>query len=101
MDILNKINEWFKSNCNGDWEHGYGIKIETMDNPGWKVDIYLYDTELEDKPFDKIMIHNSDDDWLYCKVENYFFTGMGDIDKLEAILEVFNKWQDKYRESIE
>ena len=97
MDIIEKINKWFKSNCNDDWEHGYGIKIESMDNPGWKVDIYLFDTELEDKPFDEIVINNSDNDWLCCKVENYFFIGMGDIDKLETILEVFCEWQNKYK----
>ena len=98
MNILNKINEWFKSNCNGDWEHGYGIKIETMDNPGWKVEIYLYDTELEDKPFERIMIYNNDEDWIDCKVEDYFFVGMGDADKLEMILEIFCDWQNRYKE---
>ena len=93
MDKLKLISDWFKSNCNGDWEHGYGIKIETMDNPGWKVEVYLYDTELEDKSFDKIMLNNGDNDWMCCNVENYFFIGMGDVDKLELILDVFCKWK--------
>ena len=39
MDALNWINGWFQSNCDGDWEHGFGITIETLDNPGWCVKI--------------------------------------------------------------
>ena len=100
MDILKKINEWFRSNCNGDWEHGYGITMETLDNPGWMVKIYLYDTELEDKLFETIVIKNNNNDWLECKVENYFFIGMGDVDKLETILQIFYEWQNRYKDDL-
>ena len=48
MGVLNAVNEWFQSQCDGDWEHDYGITIETLDNPGWSVEIYLYETELQD-----------------------------------------------------
>ena len=97
MNVLDWINEWFKSNCNGDWEHGYGIIIETMDNPGWKVDIYLYDTELEGQLFDEIIINNNDTDWMSCKVEDYFFKGIGDPNKLQKILEIFKNWAEKHQ----
>lgn len=100
MDALREINQWFQSNCNGDWEHGYGIKIETTDNPGWMVRIYLYDTELEDKPFEKIAIENGDNDWMVCKVEDYFFFGMGDVNKLETILKTFCEWQNRYKDAL-
>jgi hypothetical protein len=36
--------EWYIKNCNGDWEHQYGVKIETLDNPGWHVEIDLIGT---------------------------------------------------------
>ena len=26
---------WYHSQCDGDWEHGNGVKIGTIDNPGW------------------------------------------------------------------
>lgn len=93
MDVLNAVNEWFQSQCDGDWEHDYGITIETLDNPGWSVEIYLYETELRDKPFEQIDEWNSDQDWILCKVENYFFKGMGDPKKLERILSIFVQWQ--------
>ena len=30
---------------------------------------------------------------VLCKVENYFFKGMGDPKKLERILSIFVQWQ--------
>ena len=41
MDILQWLQTWFAQNCVDDWQHFYGIKIETLDNPGWHIDIDL------------------------------------------------------------
>jgi len=35
MDLLEQVEDWYSSQCNGDWEHQYGISIDTLDNPGW------------------------------------------------------------------
>ncbi len=37
MNTLTWIQKWYAKHCNGDWEHFYGVKIETVDNPGWSV----------------------------------------------------------------
>lgn len=47
------IQKWYQAQCNGDWEHSYGIIIETIDNPGWSITIDLETTELEGKTFKK------------------------------------------------
>jgi len=88
-DILDSLMSWYKSHCNGIWEHEYGIKLDTLDNPGWSLDVDLKETELEDKEFPKIWIDNSDDDWLYCEVVDDKFIARGSSDKLEAILKMF------------
>ena len=36
---LSYLTAWFARQCDGDWEHDLGIRIETLDNPGWAVDI--------------------------------------------------------------
>ena len=36
-DLFSWIEKWYANNCNGDWEHSYGITIETLDNPGGKL----------------------------------------------------------------
>lgn len=46
MNVLQEIQSWYISNCNGDWEHSFGVSIDTLDNPGWSVRIDLADTGL-------------------------------------------------------
>ena len=36
---LDFMMRWFASHCDGDWEHDLGIRIETLDNPGWAMDV--------------------------------------------------------------
>ena len=95
MDIFYWLQEWYKSNCNGDWEHSYGIRIDTLDNPGWRVEIELDGTDLDDKTFDGVEINHSDADWILCRVEDNVFNGSGDPNKLTKILEVFKAWATK------
>ena len=35
--ILLRLQRWYVSRCDGEWEHGMGVRIETLDNPGWQV----------------------------------------------------------------
>jgi hypothetical protein len=46
MDIIARLQNWYAAQCDGNWEHAWGIKIDTLDNPGWTVTIYLHDTPL-------------------------------------------------------
>lgn len=94
MDILAWLRDWYESNCDGYWEHMYGVKIETLDNPGWAVDIDLEDTYLEEVEFNEVHIYIDDSDWMICKVEDGVFKGDGDIYKLEKILRIFYKWAE-------
>ncbi len=47
-DVLAELQRWYLAQCNDDWEHSYGVTIETLDNPGWSVHIDLADTALSD-----------------------------------------------------
>ncbi|MDQ4120753.1 MAG: immunity 53 family protein [Acidobacteriota bacterium] len=92
MSVLDEIQKWYASNCNGDWEHGYGVEIETLDNPGWFVKIDLEETNLHGKSFEKFEKELSDEIWIHCRVEDNKFLGFGDEYKLEEILKVFLDW---------
>lgn len=91
-NLLQWIQEWYSSNCDGCWENLYGVKIENIDNPGWSVTIDLIDTELEDRNFTGVELDNSDNDWLCCEVKNGQFVAAGDSRKLEKILTIFKEW---------
>jgi hypothetical protein len=91
-DVLTWLQDWYSSNCNGDWEHFYGIKIGNIDNPGWTVSIDLQETSLEDVTFQEVVIDRSDHDWIDCKVEGNKFIAAGGSSNLTEILEVFKAW---------
>lgn len=94
MNYIKWLEEWYKSQCDGEWEHLYGVKIETLDNPGWFVTIDLADTELEDKNYDGYQFINEedDDDWITCRLKNGRFEGFGGPSKLEEIIQRFKEW---------
>ena len=92
MDILEWLEKWYYSMCDGSWEHYYGVKIGTLDNPGWMVLIDIIDTPLEEKVFNKISRYTDDDDWIHCQIKEGKFDGGGDPTKLIEILTVFKDW---------
>lgn len=113
MNELARLQKWFKSQCNGDWEHHHGISITSCDNPGWWVKIDLTGTPLESRFFapvecnvsaaqmDRIARGLESDvvgrgsDWMLCQVKDKLFDGAGGPDKLQPILETFLNWAEK------
>lgn len=69
-DVLMWLQAWFSVNCNGDWEHGAGITIGSLDNPGWTVKIDIEFTPLEHVRFARREVHRSEHDWLVARVED-------------------------------
>ena len=86
------LQEWYAERCDGRWEHGYGVTIETLDNPGWSVEIDLIATPLANAAFTLINVRKEEKDWMRCWVEaSKFKIGCGPFN-LEAALEVFRDW---------
>lgn len=89
MNKLERIQQWYASQCNGDWEHQHGIHIESLDNPGWTVSVDLDETSLESITIDPYKHDNGQDDWIVCEVRDKKFIGNGDPSKLTIILDRF------------
>ena len=94
MDEIKWLEAWLRSECNGDWEHYYGVQIGSLDNPGWWIQIDIVDTSLEKKKFETIHNYISDDDWVYCKVMDGRFEGSGDLSKLTELIKIFRNWAE-------
>ncbi len=94
MQALRLLQDWYFSNCNGDWEHDFGVKIETLDNPGWMLRIDLSETTLDGKDFPGYSygLDRDDDDWVDCNVADKQFKAAGGPFKLEEMVEVFLAW---------
>jgi hypothetical protein len=91
-DTLSRVQRWYASQCNGDWEHQHGVRIDTLDNPGWQCVIDLADTALEDFAFSEVKRERTDSDWVHCRVRERRFEGFGGACNLEEILGVFLAW---------
>ena len=92
--MLAWLQSWYTDQCDGEWEHRYGVRIETLDNPGWLIRIDLTGTDLEDVPFAEVVHHNpaSEFDWVECRVGDKEFHGAGGPHNLEELLRVFRDW---------
>ncbi|NET38268.1 MAG: hypothetical protein F6K19_40765 [Cyanothece sp. SIO1E1] len=89
---VDQLQRWYSSQCDGDWEHQLGIKIETLDNPGWMVTVDLNDTPLQSAPFTAIENTDVEREWISCRVEQRQFRGAGGPHMLSAIIEIFVRW---------
>ena len=92
MNTLQELQQWYRSHCDGNWEHAYGVKIDTLDNPGWSVTIELTGTELVGRPFSDVQRLEHETDWIHCRVRDGKFEGHGGPFMLEEILKVFLAW---------
>ena len=98
MDLLKRLQDWYCTHCNGDWEHYYGIKIDTLDNPGGIFTADLSDTMLENAKFVPVRRGSSDSDdpyWLECYKEDERFYGAGGIGTLTEIISIFLDWAER------
>ncbi|WUD75256.1 immunity 53 family protein [Streptomyces sp. NBC_00510] len=91
-DVLAWLQEWYLAQCDGDWEHQWGIKIETLDNPGWTVRIEIGGTVLERCTYSKQSIERSDDDWVETWRSQHAFHAACGPENLAEVLTLFRDW---------
>lgn len=99
---LERLMSWYASECNGDWEHGFGVSLETLDNPGWHLKIELTDTGLETIPFEPLRLGSMEEtfpepdmsNWIHCKVERGVFEGACGPFDLDRLITIFVDWAD-------
>jgi hypothetical protein len=91
-DPLSELQEWYAAQCNDEWEHAYGVTIDTLDNPGWRLRIDIRDTSLAERSHERQEIHRNEEDWLVCWVEEeQFNAACGPRNLVEAIA-LFLEW---------
>ncbi|EMO23578.1 hypothetical protein LEP1GSC168_0880 [Leptospira santarosai str. HAI134] len=80
--------EWYQFQCDGDWEHEYGIEINTNGDRGWQVKIEVNFTELDGVVINHTLIQQGLNDWYSFPKDGL---AEGDPKKLSIILE-FGIW---------
>jgi hypothetical protein len=94
-DPLSRLQSWYAAHTDGDWEHGYGIRIGTLDNPGWRLSVNVADTQLKGRTFARVQVERSETDWIHCWVEADVFEGAGGAHNLRELVETFLRWADE------
>ncbi len=89
---LDEIQRWYLSQCDGDWEHEFGVRIGTLDNPGWTVEINVRATPLEERAFSRIENLAPEGDWMMCEVVEGRFRSAGGPLMLGRMLRAFLDW---------
>jgi hypothetical protein len=93
-DALARLQSWYARQCDAEWEHGCGISICTVDNPGWSVRIAVVGTSAEGVPiptYRSADYDENDADWVECRLsdDGTEYWGVGDQHKLTLIIDYF------------
>ncbi len=92
MESFSLLEKWYSAHCDGDWEHQYGLSLETLDNPGWKLEIDLSGTEAEHRTLAPVKVTRTESDWIRYWIDNKkFHAAMGARNLTEAI-QTFFTW---------
>ncbi|MFG2900364.1 immunity 53 family protein [Streptomyces zaomyceticus] len=88
ISALKVLQQWYESACDGDWEHSYGVRIETTDNPGWILVVDLARTALQGRTCD-MEDESVDGSWMSVKSDGTEFVAACDPGSLERAIEYF------------
>jgi hypothetical protein len=94
-NTLQRLELWYGRQCDGNWEHEYGVKIGNLDNPGWEIDIDLAGTGLEEKALESSQLERDEHDWISYRKEDLKFRGFGGPRNLDELLLIFLEWAEK------
>ncbi|QKK15044.1 immunity 53 family protein [Rhizobium indicum] len=94
MDTVSRLCAWFERQCVGEWHEDRGVKIDTIDNPGWSMKVDLTGTALQDKDFQEIRVERSDRDWFVARRNDQAFEAFGGSISLNEMIENFLAWAE-------
>ncbi|MFD8497860.1 Imm53 family immunity protein [Amycolatopsis sp. NPDC059657] len=91
-DPFQFLQAWYESQCDGDWEHEYGIRLGTLDNPGWWFEIDLTGTAFERKLLPKSKTEPGLGRWIWSESDGRQYACSCDKSSLNLALELFQKF---------
>ena len=94
MDAVSRLCSWYERQCTNDWHEDQGIRIDTLDNPGWSLKIDLKGTPLYERDFQQIQIDRSDHDWILARKNGDIFESFGGPMALDEMIKIFLTWAE-------
>ena len=107
MDNLEWLHLWYRSHCNGHWEHTRGLRLHRLEEApgairgaqqagtrrrGWRLAIKLSGSCPAAMRPRSTKLKSLDGGWLHCSITSERFIGTCDSDRLEQVIGVFRRW---------
>ena len=102
-----EISEWYQRHCDGTWEHGHGVRLETLDNPGWLLTVDLKHTDLQGRTMTAVREgispqgHPVSPRWIHCCVNDNQFRGACDPGQAARLFHVFHRFMLSGNHAVE
>ena len=94
--------EWYVAQCDGRREHDYGVRLGTLDNPGWLLTVDLIHSDLQGQDMPELNEgcnpegHPVSPRWLHASVRANVFRAACDPTQVARLFQIF----DAFRRSI-
>jgi hypothetical protein len=96
MDALERLQEWYAEQCDGEWEHSYGVHLETLDNPGWSLTVDLTGTRWANLSEPRRLIERSENDWYDLELTSSKFAGNCGPRNLSELIREFHSMIERH-----
>lgn len=94
MSNISRLTKWYEAQCLNEWHEEFGIRIETLDNPGWSLKIDLQKTGLSQRDFDESKIERTERDWVVVRKSGGMFEAFGGPANLDEMIGMFLAWAE-------
>ena len=90
---------WYQAHCDHSWEHKHGVRLETLDNPGWLLTVDLVHTDLQGRQMAEVREgtapggHPVSPRWIHCVVSDNQFRGACDPTQVARLFQVFSQFR--------
>lgn len=93
---LARLMAWYQSMCNGDWEHSYGVTLDTLDNPGWLLKVDLIETDLQGRVAELRQFNTGREQWWQARADGLKFEAAGGPLTLPLLIKAFFEFVDEH-----
>ncbi|MET8711036.1 MULTISPECIES: immunity 53 family protein [Streptomyces] len=89
------IQSWYASNCDGEWEHEFGVRMATTDNPGWHIEVDVSETDLEGVEVRRERRELPEGGWMIAWSDGRTFQAACDPGSLGEVDALFEGWAER------
>ena len=85
---------WYRKQCDDDWEHEFGIRIATLDNPGWDLEVDIAGTDLEGRVVERARTELAGGGWMFVASTGQMFQASCDPASFPLVLAEFRRFAE-------